>query len=68
MILPDPPKSYNQKDEAQFRNEVRRADRTNRKIGQDIELVGERIILTASDGSQWVLSVDTSGVLSTVAA
>ena len=46
---------------------IEQADAVNVKRGRDYEVGQGRVILTASDGTRWALTVSTAGVLSTVA-
>lgn len=45
---------------------LERADRDNRKRGQDIETDEERVILRSPDGARWKLAVANDGTLSAV--
>lgn len=66
MIISRAPSTYDAREEQAFREEVRRAGRDSIKRGQDIELVGARLILTAPGGTQFLLKVADDGTLSTV--
>ncbi len=46
---------------------LERMDSQNRKTNQDIEMAGNRIILTSPNGTRYALVVDNAGTLSTVA-
>lgn len=43
------------------------ADNKNRKLGRDIELVSDRLILRSPDGTRFIITVDNSGNLGTTA-
>lgn len=69
MILPRAPSQYEQSNEQQMRDALAREDQVTPKFGRDIELArGERLILRASNGSRWALTVSTAGVLGTTPA
>lgn len=52
----------------QWKQKIEQADGENRKIGSDVELHKERLILADSTGVRWVISVSSSGVLSAALA
>lgn len=43
---------------------IERADAQNHKRGQDIEVGGGKVWLTASDGSRWALVISAAGTVS----
>lgn len=57
MKLAGPPEKYDRRDQADTRAVIEREDARNRKKGQDLELAGERLILTSPDGSKFILTV-----------
>ena len=67
MKLPNAAAQYDTRDQAQMRNLIERADVQNRKKGQDIEVLGARLILTSPNGTRYSVTVDNSGNLSTTA-
>lgn len=67
MILQPAPPAYNAGDQNRVREAVSRADSENIKFGKDAILArGERLVLVSPDGTQYALSVDNAGTLSTV--
>ncbi len=66
LVLPKPPDRYDAMIETERNRILVAADAKNLKHGQDVNLLSERLILAASDGSKWQVKVSTSGVLSTV--
>lgn len=66
-LLP-PGDEYNPGRERQRDLLLERADRENRKRGQDIETDQESIILRSPDGARWKLAVANNGTLSAVSA
>lgn len=67
MKLPSASPQYDLRDQAQLRNLIERADVQNRKKGQDIEVLGARLILTSPNGTRYSVTVDNLGNLSTTA-
>lgn len=62
MILP----VFTNRDLAELCRVLVAEDENNFKRGQDVELAqDERIILRATDGSRWAVTVTTGGVLGT---
>lgn len=68
MSLPRAPEIYRSGEENQFRAELGRELARARKVGQDIELSTDRLILKSPDGTRWVLVVADDGTLSSEAA
>lgn len=66
MKLPAPPRSYFQTNESARNRIIEDADRQNRKIGQDIYLSPERLVIPSADGTKWALQVDNTGLVGTV--
>lgn len=67
MNIPSPGKAYDRQNEMVFRDEVRRADFENVKLGADVRFQrGERVVLMSPNGSLWALSASNAGVLSLV--
>lgn len=68
MKLPIPGDRYDRLGESQRNAVLEQSDRLNLKRNQDLELNrGARIILTAPNGSRWILTVSNTGALSTTA-
>lgn len=65
MILPGVPPTYQPGVENERNRSIDLADRQNRKTGQDVEIGGERLILTSPNGTRWSVTVSDLGVLST---
>lgn len=68
MNLGRAPQAYDRGDQDRLRNDIEIEDRRNRKVGQDINLASDRLILTSSGGVRWALVVNDAGTLSTEAA
>lgn len=64
MNLPNPSPAYNPSNEAQARRQIEEEDARNRKIDQDIELRGPKLILRSPNGNRWEVLVSDAGVLS----
>jgi hypothetical protein len=64
MRLPIPSKAYDALQETTRNRILEIEDARNRKLGADIELSEDRLILRSPDGSRWVLVVDNTGALS----
>lgn len=68
LKLPNPPARYDPVHEARRSAAIERADDNNAKLFRNLRLQpGCFIILRAPDGSEWQLSVDNSGALTTTA-
>ena len=67
MKLAMPPFGYSPRYMIESNRAIERADGENVKRGQDYEVGQGRVIMTASDGTRWALTVSVAGVLSTVA-
>ena len=67
MKLAMPTISYSPRYMIESNRAIERADSENIKRGQDYEVGQGRVILTASDGTRWALTVSVAGALSTVA-
>src|SRR5262249_18783070 len=67
LSLPVPPAAYDAGDEAQLRRPLERADRNNRKIGTDVEVGTNRLVLKSPNGARWSITVSNTGVISAVA-
>lgn len=65
MNLPEPSPTYNQLHERIRNQELEQADEGNRKIARDVEIGGQKLILTSPDGTRWSVTVDNSGNLGT---
>ena len=67
MNLPQPASQYDRNNEAQTRGALEKEDRRNRKVGTDVEIGNERLILKDTvTGNRYSVTV-TSGVLGIVA-
>lgn len=63
MKLPLPPKTYDPRDQAQFRATIEQADQQNLKRG-----VSEaQVLLSSPNGTVWVVTVTDAGVPQVVA-
>ncbi len=68
MSLPQAARAYDASNERQVRAALENADRLNFKKGQDVRLArGERLILRAPNGGEWVVGVDNAGSLTVTA-
>lgn len=67
MRLPNVPLAYNRLTETERNRTLEIEDRKNRKTGQDVEIGGERLILTSPDGARWSVTVANDGTLSATA-
>lgn len=67
MNLPAPAPDYSQANEAAMRRTLEQEDRRNRKVGADVEIGHERLVLTSPDGTRWTVAVSDAGVLSATA-
>jgi hypothetical protein len=67
MKLANPPGTYSVGYESQRNRTLEIADAENVKLLRDYEVGAGRIILTAPNGSRWVLTVSNLGVLSATA-
>lgn len=68
MRLPNPPKEMDRVPKRYFETviaDLEREDKRNVKKNQDFEVGDARVILTASDGTRWEITVDTAGNLGT---
>lgn len=62
LQLPNASAQYDSSNESQTRSALARADGQNLKRRQDI--VGSRLILSAPNGSTYLIAVDNTGALS----
>lgn len=67
MNLPAPPLGYSQVNEAALRRALEQEDRRNRKVGVDVEIGGERLVLKSPDGNRFSVTVSNAGILSATA-
>ena len=67
MNLAPPPNAYSPRYMIESNRAIEQADAVNVKRGRDYEVGQGRVILTASDGTRWALTVSVTGVLGTVA-
>ena len=67
LSLPRPQATYDANDEAELRRSLEREDRNNRKIGTDVEVGANRLVLRSPNGARWSVAVSDTGVLSAVA-
>ena len=65
LQLPNAPAQYDQRDQAIMRRALIDADRENAKQDREANLV--RPVLTAPNGTRWLLTVDNTGTLGTTA-
>lgn len=64
MILPEPPEQYSARSERERNLTLQQADLINRKVNTDVEISGERLILTSPDGTRWNITVSNAGAIS----
>jgi hypothetical protein len=62
--LPNVPNVFNRLIETERNRTLELADQQNRKVGQDVELSGERLILKSPDGTRWSITVSNAGAIS----
>ena len=67
MILPQVPAAYSANVENERNRSLQMADQKNRKVGENVELSDERLIIKSPDGSRFYLAVANDGTLSTTA-
>jgi hypothetical protein len=67
MNLPKPGHAYDARNEAETRTELERQDKRNRKTNADVEIGGQKLILTSPDGTRWSITVANDGTLSATA-
>jgi hypothetical protein len=68
VTVPPAPDKYDQANEQQLRNTLRRADTENFKRGRDVRLQqGERLIMKSANGTLYQIKVNDDGTLTTVA-
>ncbi len=67
MRLPVAPATYDRQNEQQTRFQIEQEDAQNLKRGGDIDVGRGRVILTAPNGSRWLLTVGNTGTLGTTA-
>jgi hypothetical protein len=61
VILQQAAVKYDQSNENQAREEIRRADSENWKRQRDIEMSSDRLILHSANGTRWAMSVSNAG-------
>lgn len=64
MNLPAPQAGYDQANESATRRALEQEDRRNRKLGVDVEIGREKLVLTSPDGTRWNVTVSNAGLLS----
>lgn len=64
LILPKPPAQYSKFHEAERDRSLLIADRRNRKVGEDVDLGNQQLILKSPNGSRWVIEVSDTGAVS----
>jgi len=64
-ILPQPPRAYDMRNEAETRAAIMRLFAAFFRRGADIELVTERIVLRSPNGARFALIVADNGALGT---
>ena len=67
LSLPRPAVAYDAGDQAQLRRTLEQEDRNNRKVGTDIEVGAQRLVLKSPNGERWSITVSNSGAISAVA-
>lgn len=63
MNLPAPTLGYDPSNESATRRTLEQEDRRNRKVGADVEIGGERLILRSPNGDRWSVTVGNAGAL-----
>lgn len=63
LYLPPAPKQYDALDQSSLRRELLNADRENRKIGSDVDILASRLILQSPNGTRWSITVDNAGTI-----
>jgi hypothetical protein len=61
MRLPNVPLTFDRLTETERNRTLELADQQNRKVGQDVELSGERLILKSPDGTRWSITINDQG-------
>lgn len=64
MILPSAPATYTPAVETERNRTLTLEDGNNRKVGQDLEVGDEKLILKSPNGTRWSITVSNLGVLS----
>lgn len=64
MRLPNVPNVFNRLIETERNRTLELADRQNRKVGQDVEIGDQRLILKSPDGTRFSVTVANDGTLS----
>lgn len=74
MDIPRPPSTYDEHDQAQFRQIVEDADADNLKRDAHLEFSGDDAItdrpwfvMVSADGTRWRITIDNMGVLDATA-
>lgn len=67
LNLPRPPGTYDAGEQAQLRRALEQEDRNNRKIGTDVEVGAQRLVLKSPNGARWSIAVSNAGVITAVA-
>ena len=67
LSLPKPPPAWDAGEEAQLRRALEREDRNNRKIGTDVEVGANRLVLRSPNGARWSITVSNTGAIAAVA-
>lgn len=68
MNLQPAPGKYDQSNEQNAREQIRKADMENFKRGRDVRLEqGERLILRSPDGTAWSITVSNAGTITATA-
>lgn len=67
MNLPNPPREWTERFQAELQRAIVQADRYNVKQNQRLEIAdnGTELVLISPDGGKWKLSVDNTGTLTT---
>ena len=67
MKLPNPTPQYYQRNAIEANRQIEQADRENRKVGRDVDVGSDKLILKSPDGARWVISVNNSGTIAATA-
>lgn len=64
MRLPNVPNAFNRLIETERNRTLELADQQNRKVGQDVEIGAEKLVLKSPDGTRWEITVSNAGAIS----
>jgi hypothetical protein len=67
LKIPSPSANWSPSYQARVNQSVEANDITNRKVGSDVELDREKLVIRSPNGARWQLTVSNAGVVSAVA-